>query len=690
MMFLGPLIYILGISSGLVVLTKRPFQRVLPLSLIGSVLVLYMFALFNVLWLGFWVLVLLAVAGVIGVIMYLRSQNSPTLGAWILANLVTPGLILFFLIYLFLFFLNLDRGYNFWDDFSHWGPMVKEMIRTGNLYDLPDSLATFHKDYPPAIQLVRYLFCMLGGGYSESLCFTATQVLVLSFFISIFSFGWSKRTWFYGSVFIVVSFLAPMLVATIYGASLITATNLDTPLALTAGYVLYLSLRSSSKRQGSNFSGGLLYKDNKKSKPTDLNSVTADSTLTWHHSLFSFHLVEFTLALIFLVLVKPTTLLFCGLAILSFSLTKLLSRNTEADHKRSSKIIKDDWVTLGYLSLITIASYSTWIIRAKVLGNESQGVLDLGSVWNILFGHPENYQSEAANNYLDALWSRTVITISPGIEVTLPTFIFALVVLMFVGRLLFWRLSQFITALSITVLGGVIYVFMMFVVYQTQFSEAEAIRVTDFERYMMTFPLAILVFWVCNLFRFLAASVSNGRKRKKDRALNLIPKFSAVGFSLLLALALPINFWAFFIPPTSNTSASEYYTPAAELIIGNTEIGSTVYAISELDDNTTVRLAYKIFQHNGFNFFEDSPQLWGKQPIDLVLSDKSIGNKQALTAGDNISPEQFVTAFQNANVDYIYLANFDEYFAQTYGTLFPDFAQGKLYKVTDAGFELVG
>jgi hypothetical protein len=204
----------------------------------------------------------------------------------------------------------------------------------------------------------------------------------------------------------------------------------------------------------------------------------------------------------------------------------------------------------------------------------------------------------------------------------------------------------------------------------------------------MTCPLAVLAFWVCSFFQFLSASAIITRKPKKSLALSSVPKFSAVGFSLLLALGLPINLWSSFVPPTSNSSASEYYTPAADLIISDTELGSTVYTISELDDNATVRLTYKIFQHNNVNW-HDISEAWGKPKIDLVLADKNIGYAQPLTAEDNVSPEQFVTAFQNANVDYIYMDSFDEYFAQTYGSLFSDFAQGKLYKVTDSGFEFV-
>jgi hypothetical protein len=698
MALIGPLAYILAITSGLTIITKRPFQRVLPMSMIGSVLVLYLFGLFNVLWLGFWFLLALAFFSVFWTFKSLKSSNIPDFRSWILTYLVTPGLLLFLVLYGYFFFLNLNRGYSAWDEFSHWGMMVKEMVRTGNLYDLPSSLSDIHKDYPPAMQLIRYLFCMLGGGYSESLCYTSSEILVFSFFISVFNFKWSRWNLFYAVVFITSSILISLWVSSAEGTCLFLSTYVDIPLALTSGYVLYLSVSTSSGRQPGNFLGGLLYKNKDWSLSRDFNCKTKDSNVSRSDLFFSFELVDFSFVLIFLVLVKPTALVFVGLAILIFFFNRLLSvsnknaqKESSVSHinttKVSSNSIRSTWLTLGYLLVITVLFYLSWMVRTKVYGNESQGVLNLESFWTVLFGSPEAWQVETAQNFTNAIWNNVIAGIMPGIGLNYPTLIIILLFALLIARLLFWDLRRVILITIAVVFGAFLYAFMMFILYQTQFGSYEGPRLASFQRYITTFPLAISIFLLCSFFRYLSVSASMEKNQKKFYHTKYVPKIFAASFTVLLIFIFPNGLYPLLIPPTSNTSSSESLTPAADLIMSNTEKGSSVYMVSELGFES-VYLGYKIFQHNNINW-HDMSSAWGKPKIDLVLSDKDIGYRQPLTNEDNISPEQFLIAFQNANVDYVYFCSYDEYFAQTYSSLFPELAQGKLYSITDNGFELV-
>jgi hypothetical protein len=168
------------------------------------------------------------------------SLNSPVanLRNFIFSYLITPGFVLFLIFYIYLFVLNQNRGYEYYDDFDHWGPMVKEMLRIGNLYDVPESLEVVHRDYPPIVQLLRYLFCTLGGGYSESLCFMTQQVLVYSFFISCFNSVWKNFKLIRSIIFIGISLLTPLFSGA-DPAGIIISVQIDVPMAIITGYLIY-------------------------------------------------------------------------------------------------------------------------------------------------------------------------------------------------------------------------------------------------------------------------------------------------------------------------------------------------------------------------------------------------------------------------------------------------------------------
>ena len=63
--------------------------------------------------------------------------------------------------------MDAGRSFYSWDEFMHWGKMVKEMIRLDRFYCVTESTLYRHKDYPPFVALFEYAWCRMGGGYSE-------------------------------------------------------------------------------------------------------------------------------------------------------------------------------------------------------------------------------------------------------------------------------------------------------------------------------------------------------------------------------------------------------------------------------------------------------------------------------------------------------------------------------------------
>lgn len=94
------------------------------------------------------------------------------------------GLLIFVLFYIFIIFSNIDKCFMDWDEFSHWGVFLKEMLRIDDLYCI-SSKDIVHKDYVPAITLFEVLWCKLSGRYVEADAYRAMQMLQFAMILPI-------------------------------------------------------------------------------------------------------------------------------------------------------------------------------------------------------------------------------------------------------------------------------------------------------------------------------------------------------------------------------------------------------------------------------------------------------------------------------------------------------------------------
>lgn len=90
------------------------------------------------------------------------------------------GVFLFLAIYCLIYMHDFRGGFLQWDEFSHWGMMLKELLRTDTFYSVPDSLLMVHRDYPPYATVFEYVYCRLSGGYSEAYALRALHILEFS------------------------------------------------------------------------------------------------------------------------------------------------------------------------------------------------------------------------------------------------------------------------------------------------------------------------------------------------------------------------------------------------------------------------------------------------------------------------------------------------------------------------------
>ena len=175
--FFVPILYFLLATATLVLIFKKSFGKCLPIALILSALTLYLSqVIFGTFEIGFWFNIVSAVASVIFVAIFRKK-----VWAEFKKNYFTTGIIVFLVVYIIVFIYDFNRNFAVWDEFSHWGMMLREMLRLDKFYSVEASNLMVHKDYPPIMSIFELFWTKLCGGvFKEVLAERAVHTLTLS------------------------------------------------------------------------------------------------------------------------------------------------------------------------------------------------------------------------------------------------------------------------------------------------------------------------------------------------------------------------------------------------------------------------------------------------------------------------------------------------------------------------------
>lgn len=159
-------------------------------------------------------------------------------------SIVVP-VFLFVSMYLIVYIIDYKRSFSMWDEWSHWGVMAKELIRLNDFYLSNSSILTVHRDYPPFLGLLEYLFfkTSLSSVYNEAYLFRALHLFLFSLMLlPLENFQLSKS---YSSIFL---FLAlPLSIICIFsfgpcGQETVLSLYNDLPLAVLTAAGIYIAL----------------------------------------------------------------------------------------------------------------------------------------------------------------------------------------------------------------------------------------------------------------------------------------------------------------------------------------------------------------------------------------------------------------------------------------------------------------
>ena len=151
------------------------------------------------------------------------------------SKIVNYELLFIFGVYLFVTFISWNKGFGGWDDYSHWGIMIKETLRLDTFYSVGESTLTVHKDYAPFITIFESIWIKILNNYSEAYSIRAIQFISFSFIFSKIKLNKKNIIKIIIGIVITCSIedLSYLFYNTIY---------LDPLVAITIGYCLYYSL----------------------------------------------------------------------------------------------------------------------------------------------------------------------------------------------------------------------------------------------------------------------------------------------------------------------------------------------------------------------------------------------------------------------------------------------------------------
>jgi len=446
---------ICGMTGTLVSLTRRRFGECLPVALLSMPLALYFSQfLFGSFQPGFVALIVIAAA-----VPLVALRGLPNFRK----HFFTVGLFTFLAIALAAILLDYHREFYEWDEFSHWGMMVKELFRLDQWYSIPASRLMRHPDYPPYMALFELLWCKASGGYAERYTYTALHVFTLCLVTPNLAERMTEATenapnaWLKkGIVALMGCFLVIASIKWFDVRSRFNSLHKDIVTSMIAAYGVFVVYNGISD---------------------------ADRSIPWDS-------IKLILCGTALLMTKQAGLAFALLVWIYFTMSHMrLSKRPRALPDTAKAALR-----LALIVGVPLAISGLWKSYVKSLGLSGQ--FDLGLItWNDLadvFRSPyvASVRRITLASFIHALFERNLA--NSFLPVTyagsLPTAVALILLMRFFHREAFSRKRA--VHLSVLFLCGTAgYALMMGVLYLFCFSTHEMLRLASFERYMSSYVL---------------------------------------------------------------------------------------------------------------------------------------------------------------------------------------------------------
>jgi len=601
------------------------FEKVAPLTVFAIIAILYVFGLFNRLAMGAWVVLLLGAALWVFAVVHVAAKRSYLSFA---KRFFTPAFAFFMFAFLFLLYSNYGRLVSNRDDLAHWADTVKILFFADRLATAP-SLFAQYQSYPPAMSLLQYLPQFIGrlfrGGFSEWQLYVAFESAVLVLFVPAFSrLEWNKLH----ALSIAAMFVCACCVPGILHTDVYRTLMIDPYLGLVAGFG-FATLLLNEKRG------------------------TLDTA---------------TLALCCFVvtLSKQAGAVLAIFLCVAALLDALFTRKQSAEPVRHSRL--RGFGTAALCIAATAGAYASWQWKLRLDGSVKlfSNPVDLSVFWRAVTGEDAGYRGQSLEAFFRALFTgRQDIGVAgyAGIPFSFAALFLGLLVFAILIALAYRArgkdMRRFNATLAVLFVGCILFVIGLAASYLFQFSQAEALNLASFDRYV-NIPLAMIV-----LVLFLLAANLISQPGRENRRITI----ALLAIVLLLSPLKELGNFAL----RRNTAYSKSVRAPYE---------ASVRLIPELIDKQDAKISVVSIGSRDFDL-----QMLAFCMRPLHVADYGSG-ALTLTEDDicsvNLSATDWIALLIRDGFDYALLYRLNDRFASVFSAAFaaPEtIAQGGLYRL---------
>ena len=426
----------------------------------GSVLVFYVFGLFNILVVGFYFLILLFIFS-LGYVIYnfIKSRVN-------IHEVLTLPIIIYIILMIIIFYKVKDLSYIYYDEFMFWGTNLKTMFS----YDLlwaEKSIDGIHLVYPPFTAIAEYIFCKINTIFSEGVTYFAIISLILTSFLPIFK---KEKYCIKSLIKIILSILVVYFTINLFNYDLANL-SVDLILGLVFGVIMYLVYEADNKKD----------------------------------------YIVISILMASITLMKPNGILFAGIGIMQLFFKKLFYSFLNRKSITKKEIIKN-FSGVFILLLLIISTSLSWKTYYTLNGKKLDDRHDKNTTETInvkefinaslLNGKASERNTQISRDFYNKMDKDKI---SNTKYFNTVNSIWLLINIVFILVFIFMKKrSNFISNMLSINLGFLLYIVSNIIVFMFIFQINQGEMLMGFERYMPTYLIAMII----NLFFIITSCVN--------------------------------------------------------------------------------------------------------------------------------------------------------------------------------------
>lgn len=437
--FLG-LLLIVALAFCFSSLFKIKFAYTLPFSVLSIITVLYIFGLFTILNIGAYIVAgLIAVASILTLCFKIKNKTLKEV------KFLDFSFVVFSVLAILQFLLLKDQMLLHWDEFSHWGTIVKNMFYHGNFGNIGTSV--LFPGYPPASGVFHSFFMFLGNNFVEGYMYMSMNILNFSLIVPVLSRLSLKFSW-KNLIVVLFALCLPFIFVDDYFANI----YVDGCLGLMFAYIVFIGVLNDK---------------------FDL-----------------FTIINLSLALFVLCITKEAGMGIGIIALLIILIDLIFFRRNSVKEFVGGRKAK-----IFLLSLPLVA-----IIFAKLSWKIYLNVFNLNDAWNVstvsltgiakLFLTPTDYQIQIITGFTTEFFRNSVFGV---LSLSIVSTCLLLTLVNFFISVSNKEKKRDLTISILFFIGLFAYAITLLILYVFTYSEYEATRLASFDRYFSTYLLGIVM-----------------------------------------------------------------------------------------------------------------------------------------------------------------------------------------------------